>query len=84
LKEAAAATNMSRAHLAYLFKKQVGLSPIAFQKQVRITRTKQMLSMPLLPIKEIAVVLGFKNPDHFSSCFRKVVGVSPRQYRMNR
>jgi AraC family transcriptional regulator, arabinose operon regulatory protein len=81
LQEVAAHSNLSRARLAYLFKKQVGLGPIAFQQQQRIARAKQMLQLPILSVKQIAAELGFKSPKYFSSCFRKMAGVSPRQYR---
>jgi len=77
-------SNLSRAHLACLFKKQVGIGPIAFQNQQRITRARQMLSMSFLSIKQIAIELGFKTPNYFSACFRKVTGVNPRQYRRKR
>lgn len=84
LNEVAAHCNVSRAHLAYLFKKQVGIGPIAFQNQQRITRAGQMLRMSFLSIKQIAIELGFKNPKYFSTCFRKITGVNPRQYRRKR
>lgn len=74
-------SNLSRAHLAWLFKKQVGIGPIAFQNQQRIARARQMLNMSFLSIKQIAIELGFKTPNYFSTCFRKVMGVVPRKYR---
>ncbi|MFH1476264.1 MAG: helix-turn-helix domain-containing protein [Verrucomicrobiota bacterium] len=84
LNKVAVHSNLSRAHLAYLFKKQVGIGPIAFQNQQRITRARQMLGMSFLSIKQIALELGFKTPNYFSACFRKVTGVNPRQYRRKR
>jgi len=84
LKEVAAHSNLSRAHLACLFKKQAGIGPIAFQNQQRIMRAKQMLRMSFLSVKQIAIELGFKNPKYFSACFRKVTGVNPRKYRRER
>ena len=84
LNDVAVHSNLSRAHFACLFKKQIGIGPIAFQNQQRIMRAKQMLRMSFLSIKQIAIELGFKNPKYFSACFRKVTGVSPRQYRRNR
>ena len=84
LDDVAAHSNLSRAHLACLFRKQTGIGPIAFQNQQRITKATQMLRMSFLPIKQIAIELGFMNQEYFSTCFRKVTGVSPRQYRRNR
>ncbi|MDP2991092.1 MAG: helix-turn-helix domain-containing protein, partial [Kiritimatiellota bacterium] len=84
LNEVATHSSLSRAHLAYLFKKQVGIGPVAFQNQQRIMRARQMLRMSFLSIKQIAIELGFTNPKYFSACFRKVTGVNPRQYRRER
>lgn len=82
LKEVAAYCGLSRAQLAFLFKEQVGIGPIAFQNEQRIARAKQMLRMSFLSVKQIALELGFKNPKYFSSCFRRISGIGPRQYRM--
>ena len=32
-------------------------------------------------LQEIAFVLNFSSQSHFSTVFRKIVGVTPRQYR---
>jgi AraC family transcriptional regulator of arabinose operon len=84
LNEVAAHSSLSRAHLAYLFKKQIGIGPIAFQNQQRIVRAKQMLRMSFLSVKQIAIELGFKNPKYFSTCFRRMTDINPRQYRRER
>jgi AraC family transcriptional regulator, arabinose operon regulatory protein len=81
LNEVAAFCGLSRTQLAYLFKHQVGIGPIAFQNEQRITQSKQMLGMSFLSVKQIAFELGFKNPKYFSTCFRRITGVNPRQYR---
>jgi AraC family transcriptional regulator of arabinose operon len=79
--DVASYSGLSRTQLAYLFKQQVGMGPIAFQNEQRITQSKQMLRMSFLSVKQIAFELGFKNPKYFSTCFRRITGVTPRQYR---
>jgi len=79
--DVAAYSHLSRSRFAHVFKQQTGLGPIAFQNQQRIVRAKQMLRMSFLPVKEIALELGFKYSKYFSTYFRKTTGFSPRQYR---
>ena len=47
----------------------------------RLRRAQEFLVSTDLPIKEIAKRVGFENPYHFSTRFRKRLGKSPRQYR---
>lgn len=81
LNEVAAYCGLSRARMASLFKRQVGVGPIAFQNEQRIDRARQMLRMSFMSVKEIALDLGFKNPKYFSTCFRRINGASPGRYR---
>jgi AraC-like DNA-binding protein len=32
-------------------------------------------------VTDIASLVGFSDPYYFSKCFKKVVGISPSQYR---
>ncbi|MDD2710947.1 MAG: helix-turn-helix transcriptional regulator [Verrucomicrobiae bacterium] len=74
-------SGLSRSQLAHLFKQQVGIGPIEFQNEQRIVLAGQMLRMSFLSVKQIASELGYKNPKYFSTCFRRMTGVSPKQYR---
>ena len=84
LEKVAAHSNLSRAHFACLFKKQVSVGPMAFQNQQRILQARQMLRMSLLSIKQIALELGFNNPKYFSTFFHRITGVTPQLYRMGK
>jgi len=50
--------------------------------QDRITlEAKRLLIHSELTMKQIAHALGFKDPLHFSSFFKKCTGISPSAYR---
>ncbi|HKM02794.1 MAG TPA: AraC family transcriptional regulator, partial [Bacilli bacterium] len=68
-------------YLAYIFKQVTGVSPKQFLTSTRITRACNLLRVDAYPIKEIAKLVGYSNQLHFSSSFKKAVGVSPLQYR---
>ncbi len=73
---------MSRYYFCRLFKQSMGVTPHAYLTQQRLERSKELLNQHQLPISEISLECGFANPSHFARCFRKYVGLSPKQFRM--
>jgi transcriptional regulator GlxA family with amidase domain len=47
----------------------------------RIYRAKEMLLGTSLSVKEIATMLHFENPFHFSNVFKQKTGSSPSHWR---
>ncbi len=77
----AGVAEVSRVHLAKLFRQQTGSSPMAAVRQRRLERAKALLASSDTSIEEIARQVGFPDPFHFSRLFRQVVGQSPSAYR---
>jgi hypothetical protein len=46
-------------------------------------RAAEMLHDSPMPVKQIAMTLGFRNPYHFSKLFTLKTGSSPRDYRQH-
>ena len=66
------------------FKSVMGLPPLEYITKLRINQAKVLLYQnPLLSIKEIALACGFSDSLYFSTCFKKHIGISPREYRKN-
>lgn len=80
LNEVAAVFGLSPNYLSALFKKncQVGFSEYITQK--KISRAKSLLLDQERKIYEVAEQLGFESAFYFSKVFKKVEGVSPRDY----
>jgi AraC family transcriptional regulator len=72
---------MSRYHFSRVFKESMGLSPINYIVRQRIERAKKLLTETELPIADIALQAGFSGQSHFTTFFRKLVGVTPRSFR---
>jgi len=70
-------------HISRLFQESLGVSPVQFVITRRIAIASNMLVHSTLPIKEIALSLGYEDPLYFSYQFKRITGVSPRQYRKN-
>lgn len=68
-------------YLANIFKDIVGISPKQFLTSIRITRACNLLRINAYPIKEIAKLVGYPNQLHFSSAFKKSMGISPLDFR---
>ncbi len=64
-----------------VFCKQVGLPPHAYLVQTRVARAKVLLSMRL-PIAQVAADTGFTDQSHLNRHFKRIVGVTPRQYAL--
>lgn len=78
----AEALGYSRAHLSRVFKRETGLSPLAFLNQLRLDRGRRLLrERPELTVEQIAFSVGFRDALYFSKQFRRRYGESPTAYR---
>ena len=72
---------MSEFHFARTFKSLVGEPPHRYILKRRIERAKILLQVTQYSAAEVAYQVGFSNPSHFTSQFRKLVGATPKVYR---
>ena len=68
-------------HLATLFTRETGLSPHQYVLRVRIERAKIHLKDDGLSIAEVSRLIGFRTQEHFTKVFRRVVGLTPSEFR---
>jgi AraC family transcriptional regulator of arabinose operon len=81
LEDIAAATHLSASRFAHLFSETLGVSPMKHLEAQRIEAAKALLLTSNDPVYAVAQKVGFENPFHFSSRFRRRVGQSPRDFR---
>lgn len=74
--------HLSANYFGDLIKKETGKTAQEYVQLKIIDKAKEMLYSPYKSINEIAYELGFKYPHHFSRMFKKMVGVSPTDYRI--
>lgn len=77
----AKAFNYHPYYINRLVKMQTGVSLHKYIMEFRITMALKMLMATDMSVAEIAFETGFKNPDHFSVCFKKKTGKTPSYYR---
>jgi signal transduction histidine kinase/AraC-like DNA-binding protein len=73
--------NMNEDYLTFCFRKELGMTPIAYLNRYRINQAKQLLATRPLSITEVALEVGFYDHSYFSRVFRREVGMSPDAYR---
>ncbi len=79
----ASEVGISRVHLNRKLKELTNQTTTDFIKNIRLKRAAELLSQKKHSIAEVADMVGFQNANNFSTAFRKLYGMSPREY-MNR
>ncbi len=82
LTQAIASSGYSMGYFRKIFKEMTGQSPVAYFNVLRISHAKSLFQQyeSSWSVKEVAYQSGFDDPLYFSRVFRKLEGVSPRQY----
>jgi AraC-like DNA-binding protein len=81
LGELAADANLSKYHFAKCFKAQSGQSPIHYFIELKMQHACYLLDSSRVPVKQVALNLGYEDAYYFSRAFKKIMGVSPATYR---
>ena len=77
----AAEAGMSPFYFARSFRQHFGVAPHQYLLRKRIERGKDMLLHTETSLVEIALATGFSSQSHFTSTFKRLVGVTPGEYR---
>jgi AraC family transcriptional regulator len=85
LRQMAAVARLSPSHFARRFKAATGLAPHQYLIARRVERAQHLLkSDNEVGLAEVAVRAGFVDQSHFSFHFKRIVGVTPRQFRISK
>lgn len=71
---------MSEATLYQNFKKITLMSPLQFQKKIRLAEAKQMLLSQNLQAHEVAFNVGYESASQFSREYSRMYGMSPKAH----
>ncbi len=81
LGDVARIANLSPYHFIRTFKAMTGKTPYDYLLDIKIEKSKELLKLKIYNITDICFRCGFNNLEHFSSVFKRKVGVLPSQYR---
>ena len=71
---------ISRSAFFKKLKSITGLAPVEMIKEIRLTKSVELLKSTDLTISEIAFAVGFKESGYYGKCFRKKYGQTPTEY----
>lgn len=72
---------LSREYISRKFKHEFNKTITDYLTKIRMEKAKQLLETSSLKIYEIAHYVGYQNEKYFSKVFKKVVGLTPNEYR---
>ncbi|UUQ64795.1 AraC family transcriptional regulator [Pseudomonas fuscovaginae UPB0736] len=77
------ASGQGQSELRFLrdFTRAIGMTPHAYLLEVRVQAARRMIEDGERSLAQIALDCGFAQQSHLGSAFRKVLGVTPGQYR---
>jgi AraC-like DNA-binding protein len=73
--------NMSYSWFRRVFKQYTGFSPSQYLQELKIQKSRELLTNTDLSSRQIAYSMGFENPDYFCTVFKRRTGLSPGRYR---
>lgn len=82
IEDMAQRVGISPYHLIRQFKADCGLTPHQFQIQCRVRKAQRLLEEGK-SVTEVAYATGFCDQSHFNRCFRKIVRLTPREYKQS-
>lgn len=81
LEEISEEVQLSKSYLNAVFKAQTGKSPVEFFIHLKMQEACKLLKSTDYYIYEVSSELGYTDQYYFSRIFKKVVGVSPKDYK---
>jgi AraC-like DNA-binding protein len=82
VKEVADAVHLHPTYLQRIFKAGMGgRSLVDYLTETRMEKAKMLLARTDIPITQIADYVGLNSRQYFSMLFRKMVGITPIEYR---
>lgn len=81
LSELARQFGMNQNKLSTLFRQLYNMSIFDYLASLKMDHAKMLLERERMRVKDIAPLIGYKNPHHFTAAFRKKFGYTPSQVR---
>jgi two-component system, response regulator YesN len=81
LEDLSCTLKVSADHLSELFSKEIGTPFIKYLTRYRMNKACELLSMTEDRVRDIGIQVGYTDPSYFCRMFKKVIGISPKEYR---
>ncbi|NYE61983.1 AraC-like DNA-binding protein [Duganella sp. 1224] len=81
IEDVAGQVGMSPTSFHRHFRRVTSLSPIQFQKQIRLQQARSLLLSSSQNVAAVGFAVGYDSPSQFSREYRRLFGVAPGQHR---
>ncbi len=81
LNKVAETVGLSQNHFSSIFSQEMGMTFIEYLISRRMEKAKELLRTTQMRSSEVAYKVGYKDPHYFSATFKKIQGMTPREYR---
>lgn len=81
LERVAEELHITTVYLSRMMKHELGIPYVGLLTQMRINKAVDLLKTSELSIRDIAEAVGYDSQHYFSTTFKKIVGVSPMQFK---
>lgn len=81
VEELADISGYSVSHFKAKFKEEVGVPPSEYITLQKVKYAKKMLETTDLSITDLSYELGFSSSNYFSTVFKKILNITPKQYQ---
>ncbi|WP_418179119.1 AraC family transcriptional regulator [Aliarcobacter lanthieri] len=80
IKDLALMFDISESSLYQNFKNITQLTPIQFQKNLRLQEAQKLLSLQNIDVLEVSISIGYESASQFSKDYSKMYGMSPKKH----
>lgn len=71
----------SESYISHIFKRRTGVNVNTYINKVRIEHAKDFLTLTAESMSDIALNVGFNDPNYFSRVFTELIGMPPTEFR---
>ena len=68
-------------YLSHIFKEKEGVSFSLYLIKCRIEKAKKLLGSTDMSIMKVSMMSGYSNPAYFTKHFKRITGITPKEYR---
>ena len=81
LEDLSCTLKISADYLSELFSNEIGTPFIKYLTRYRMNKACELLSTTEDRVRDIGIQVGYTDPSYFCRMFKKVIGISPKEYR---
>ena len=81
LVDVAEALSVNSSYLSTIFSKEMDTTFVKFLTSKRLEKARELLAKKRMHTADVAAAVGYKDAHYFSFVFRKMFGMSPKEYR---